>query len=123
MAKTKPITWMDEPEEHDYPASVSYLTLHYEEKKAIEITNKLKTAPLVEFKAKDIYRASALPLLGISNLHVKRNLKKIKHGEALSPLLLVRDTKTGKLLISDGYHRMCAVYTLDEDAFITCKIV
>jgi len=26
-------------------------------------------------------------------------------------------------VIADGYHRMCAVYSFDEDALIHCKIV
>ena len=53
-----------------------------------------------EFKAKDIFRASGLSLPGVSNLH-----------------------SNGKLVIADGYHRMCAVYTFDEDAVIAWKIV
>jgi len=38
-------------------------------------------------------------------------------------LLLVRDTRSSKLIIADGYHRLCAVYMCDEDAVIPCKIV
>jgi hypothetical protein len=34
-----------------------------------------------------------------------------------------RDTLGGKVIIADGYHRVCAVYRLDEDAIIPCKIV
>jgi hypothetical protein len=26
-------------------------------------------------------------------------------------------------IIADGYHRLCAVYSLNEDALIPCKIV
>jgi len=37
--------------------------------------------------------------------------------------LLCRDKDRGKLIIADGYHRLCAVYTFDEDAMIPCKIV
>ena len=29
----------------------------------------------------------------------------------------------GKVVIADGYHRMCAIYLFDEDAPIFCKIV
>jgi hypothetical protein len=29
----------------------------------------------------------------------------------------------GKIVIADGYHRPCAVYSFDEDADIPCKIV
>jgi len=49
-------------------------------------------------------------------------LKKIKRGEPLSPILLVRDTANGKVVIADGYHRLCALYTFDEDALVRCKI-
>jgi hypothetical protein len=27
------------------------------------------------------------------------------------------------VIIADGYHRLCAVYSVDEDALIPCKIV
>lgn len=42
--------------------------------------------------------------------------------EPLSPLLLCRDPGHGKLVIADGYHRLCAVYSVDEDAMIPCQI-
>lgn len=115
--------WLKKPEEHDYPAAKSYLSLIYDAETAPRYVAQLKRASVVEFKAKDIFRASALPLLGASNSHVKRNQKKIAAGQKLSPLLLVRDTANGRVVISDGYHRMCAIYALDEDAVIPCKIV
>jgi hypothetical protein len=37
--------------------------------------------------------------------------------------LLCRDERHGKLIIADGYHRLCAVYSFDEDAMIPCQIV
>jgi len=120
------IKWLDEPEEHDYPAAESYLSLIYEshvvhnEKSGLSI--RLKSAPIVLFKAKDIFRASGLPLLDETNSHVRKDKKKIDSGEKLSPLLLVRDTNNGKVVIADGYHRLCAVYLYDEDAVIPCKI-
>jgi len=83
---------------------------------------KLQRARMSKFKAKDIFRASRLSLLGISNYHVKKDRKKIKARQFLSPLLLVRDDKNGKVVIADGYHRLCAVYSFDEDALIPCKI-
>ena len=49
--------------------------------------------------------------------------KKIESGIALSPLLLIRDAVHGKDVIADGYHRLCAIYSFDEDAVICCKIV
>ena len=117
------ILWMDDVEEHDYPAAAAYLGIIYNDTKVADMVKKLRQAEIVMFKAKDIFRASGLSLLGISNGHVDKDRKKILKGKALSPLLLVRDTSNGKVVIADGYHRMCAIYGFDEDAEIHCKIV
>jgi len=106
------IKWLYKPEEHDYPAAGSYLNLLYPEPAARALVAKLRRAAMVEFKSKDIFRASGLALLGLNNSHVSKDQK-----------LLVRDAAHGKVLIADGYHRLCAVYSFDEDAVIPCKIV
>jgi len=54
---------------------------------------------------------------------VEKDRKKIRNGVALSPLLLVRDEPNGRVVVADGYHRLCAVFGFDEDAWIRCKIV
>ncbi len=123
MSKPISIQWLSEPEEHDFPAAQSYLTLLYPESVAAQYSQKLRDAPSAQFKAKDIFRASGLPLLGMSNSHVEANCDKIKAGQSLSPLLLVRDPQHGKVIIADGYHRLCAVYSFAEDSVIPCKIV
>ena len=123
MKKAKEIKWFKEPESHDYPAVVSYLSLIFAEATAKDYTADLKKAKMSEFKAKDVFRASSLSLLGVSNSHVEKNLKKIKKGEKMSPILLVRDSENSKVIIADGYHRLCAVYAISEDALIPCKIV
>jgi hypothetical protein len=124
MKKKKiPINWRNSPEEHDYPAAFSYLSLIYEKDAVEAIMKRLKKAKVVGFKAKDAFRAAGLSLLGISNHHVETNRRKILAGEKLSPILLVRDPKNGKVIIADGYHRMCSVYAFDEDAVLPCKIV
>jgi disulfide oxidoreductase YuzD len=64
-----------------------------------------------------------LSLLSVSNSHVDKDLEKINKGQALSPLLLVREEAAGRVVIADGYHRLCAVYGLDEDALIPSKII
>jgi hypothetical protein len=122
LSETVKIQWLPEPEEHDYPAALSYLSLIYEEDIAAGLVKKLRAAPVVNFKAKDIFRASGLSLLGVSNSHVDKDRKKIRNGQKLSPLLLVREKGSSKVVIADGYHRLCAVYSLDEDAIIPCKI-
>lgn len=122
MSKTK-IQWLGQPEEHDYPSAESYLNLIYDSENAARFVQQLRQAPLSQFKAKDIFRASALSLLGVSNSHVEKDTQKIKSNQSLSPLLLIRDKANSKLVIADGYHRLCAVYAMDEDALIPCKIV
>ena len=123
MGKKLKGRWLDEPNEDDYAAAESFLTLIYDEESTASFVKKLKKAEVLQFKAKDIFRASGLPLLGINNSHVKVDQKKIVAGKKLSPVLLVRQASSGRVIIADGYHRMCAAYSLDEDASIPCKIV
>lgn len=123
MSDNPEIKWLPDVEDKDYPAAQSYLGLLHTDAEVIGLVNKLKAAKVVQFKAKDIFRASGLSLLAVTNYHVAKDEKKIKEGTALSPLLLVRDVPNGKLVIADGYHRLCAVYAADEDALIPSKIV
>jgi len=125
MAKAKLINikWRPDVEEQDYPAAESYLSMLYSAEQVVELMAKFENAPIVQFKAKDIFRATQLSLLGISSSHVEKDRKKIRKGKRLSPLLLVRDEHNGKVVIADGYHRLCAIYEFDEDAWIHCKIV
>jgi hypothetical protein len=122
MKKTK-IKWLGKPQKRDYPAARSYLSLLLQPKLAKAVVEKLKRAQITEFAAKDIFRASALPLLSNGNSHVERYRQLIILREPLSPLLLWRDAAHGNLVIADGYHRLCAVYTFDEYAVIPCQIV
>lgn len=123
MDSNTTIKWLATPEDRNFPAAESYLSLIYDSKTATNLSQKLKQVPVSEFKAKDIFRASGLSLLGVSNSHVEKDRTKILGGQALSPLLLVRDPANGKVVIADGYHRMCSVYGFDENAVIPCKIV
>ena len=125
MAKAKlyDMTWKKDVEDHDYSAARAYLSLVYDKKRVAKTIAKLKKAKVAEFKAKDIFRASQLSLLGVSNSHVQRDRAKIAKGHPLPPILLVREPILGKVIVADGYHRMCAVYQIDEDAVIHCKIV
>ena len=122
-AEPKEIKWLPEVQEHDYSAAESYLSLIYAEDRVAEIMARLRSAPTTQFKGKDIFRASRLSLLGVSDSHVEKDRKKIRKGQSLSPLLLLRDEQHGGVVIADGYHRLCAVYELDEDVWIRCKIV
>lgn len=117
------IKWLDKPQKHDYPAAQSYLSLSMDDAAAKAASEQLQNAEMTSFAAKDIFRASGLSLLGVSDSHVEKDREQIIRKEKLSPLLLYRDNRNGKLIIADGYHRLCAVYKFKEDAIIPCKIV
>jgi len=123
MAKRFRIRWLAQPKPNNYPAAQSYLNLVFDDKTATRYVQQLKRAAVSQFKSKDIFRASSLPLMGVSNFFVELDRKKILKGEALSPILLVRDTLNRRVIVADGYHRLCSVYSIDEEAPIPCKIV
>jgi hypothetical protein len=121
--RTAEIRWRPEPEADNYDAARSYLSLIFETTRVGRYVTLLRRGRVTQFKAKDIFRASELSLLGISNAHVEKDRRKIAAGKKLSPILLVRDAVRARVIIADGYHRLCAVYGYDEDALIPCKIV
>jgi hypothetical protein len=116
--------WKNEPDAHDYPAADAYLSLILDETDAASVVADLEKAPLVHRMAKDLLRASNLELLPEDNAHVAADLKKVRRGERLSPVLLVRGSMNSgvALTIADGYHRVCASYHIDENADIPCRL-
>ena len=118
------VIWGSKPEDHDYPAAQSYLSLLADGDEITRIMEELQGADIELIKAKDVIRASGFPLLSPSNFHVKRDLKKITDKKTLSPILLIRGDGADflALTIADGYHRACAVYWNSEDDFIHAKI-
>jgi hypothetical protein len=116
--------WKQEPEDHDFPAAADYLSLLVPEPVSASVVDELRTAISVSRKAKDLMRASRLPLLPIGDPHVATDLKRVAKGELLSPVLLVRGQAANglALIVADGYHRICASYHLDENADIPCRI-
>jgi hypothetical protein len=113
--------WMDKPEDHDFPAAKSYLSLLVDADAADRIVKKLQDQDGVHhFAAKDILRASGLPCLPLDDPEVSLDLAKVKEGKLLSPALLVRGTPTW---IADGYHRVCVSYHIDPKTMVPCRIV
>ena len=117
--------WKLEPDEHDYPAALLYLSLVMPTASCEDVVSRLRGAEIQHFKAKDLMRASRLKLLSKGNFHVAADLRKVKQGQPLSPVLLVRGQHAQgvALTIADGYHRICASYTIDENAEIPCRLV
>jgi hypothetical protein len=125
MSQVSNVSWKSDPEDHDYPAAESYLSLVAGESQVDDLVRRLRHGKTVRYKAKDMLRAAGLPLLPMDNAHVKSDLHKIEAGEALSPVLLVRgDLERGvPAQIADGYHRVCASYHVNENTDIPCRIV
>jgi hypothetical protein len=113
--------WKDEPEDEDFPSARSYLSLLVGLDAATKLAKALrKQKLLVHFAAKDLLRASGLPLLPADDSEVSSDLEKIKQGKKLSPVLLVQGDP---LWVADGYHRVCVSYHLDEKEPVPCRIV
>jgi hypothetical protein len=113
--------WKDEPDAQDLPAAKSYLSLLVGPAAAAKLVKALrKEAKLRHHPAKDLLRASGLPLLAANDSEVKADLEKVKAGKKLSPVLLVQGIP---LWVADGYHRICASYHLEETAEVPCRIV
>lgn len=118
------VRWLSQPEEQDYPGAADYLSLLGADIMVTSIVASLMVAPIQHRKAKDIFRAARLVLLPEDNAHVASDLKKIKEGKKLSPILMV----AGNLAlgipahVADGYHRVCASYYTDENTDIPLKL-
>lgn len=113
--------WKNGPEAKDYPAAASYLSLLVGPLAAAKLVKALRKAKTLEHHAaKDILRASGLPLLGPHDSEVAVDLEKVSSGERLSPVLLVRGVP---LWVADGYHRVCASCHIDEKSPVPCRVV
>lgn len=112
------------PAPHDFDAAADYLSLLFDETTVRGVVWRLRAATITTKKAKDLLRASRLGVLPLDDHELVRDLKKVRKGERLSPVLLVRGGLGGDrpLTIADGYHRICASYHLDEDADIPCRL-
>jgi hypothetical protein len=118
-----PVKWLDDLAKDDYESAKTYLSLIYEEKTAATYVKKIRSAKISQYRAEDILRASELPVLDPNDKCVKKNRKKIATGKKLSPILLVRDPNREKVIIADGYHRICAVDFCNNATLIHCKII
>jgi hypothetical protein len=116
--------WKNKPDVRDFEAAQCYLSLIYPAPQTKRLVHALRSAKTLEHTAKDLLRASALPLLPRHQSRVEDDLKRINKGKPLSPVLLIQGdmSKAVPLIIADGYHRVCAVYYYDEDAPIACRL-
>ena len=117
MAKHQTL-WSERPAPQDYTAALNFLTLQFPAAMARRLVTKARKVKATEHIARDILRASNLPLLPSDERHVAENLKRIRKGKALSPIILIQgDLTHGRsFVIADGHHRMCAACHADEDS-------
>lgn len=87
--------WTKKPESTDYQAARRFLSLIYPGDRPQKLVRVMRKAKTVEQVAKDLLRASGLPLLPRAEM----------------------------LVVADGYHRICAICHFDEDAPVRCRIV
>jgi hypothetical protein len=114
--------WLSEPEEKDYAAANSYLSLLLALDRLGEAVALLRKAPEGAWRAKDILRAAGLPLLKRKqSSEVAEKFDHIVKGVPISPILLIHDGR-GRLTIADGYHRACAAYLVDEDTQVPGRL-
>jgi hypothetical protein len=104
MAKEK-LVWKIKPERRDYVAATSFLSLIFPAPRAKALVRALHSAPVTHRAAKDLLRASGLPLLPMDEASVKGDL-----------------SKGIPLVVADGYHRICAVCHYDELAPVASQI-
>jgi len=122
MGKKTVVQWLDEPIAHDYEAAEQYLQLLYAPDTARCLSDQLRQAPMVEYAAKDILRASGTSILYIEAFDWSKHEKSLSDGKPLAPILLVRQNNSGPLIIADGFHRLCALFSADEEIKVPCKI-
>jgi len=123
MKKPRKIKWLKAPAERNYPAAEAYLRLHFSDSAARNLIKKLRSAAVAEFAAKDILRASGLPMSEVEVFDWKVQNSEVEEGEPLSPILLVRRGEGQHVIVADGFHRLCAVFSFDQKATVMCKIV
>jgi hypothetical protein len=124
VAKPLKVKWLDEPEEKDYAAARSYLSLLVPGGDLDRLIDALQKAPSGRWRAKDILRATQLPLLGATRSEeVAEKLKKIRANERLSPILIVILRPDVVAQIADGYHRTCAACLAHEDSLVPGRIL
>jgi hypothetical protein len=118
------LAWKRKPEAEDYRGALNYLSLVGSDTHAKKLLRALHRAKTVERAAKDLLRASNLPLLPRDEPHVDEDLRRIHKGKPLAPVLLVQGeaSKGLPLIVADGYHRICAICYYDENAPILCRM-
>jgi hypothetical protein len=119
------VTWKKHLTGEEFDAAFNYLSLTLPTRQAQRLVATARHLVPMQRIAKDVLRASRLPLLPRDERHVAEDLKKIRKGKSLAPIILIQgDLASGRPpIIADGYHRMCAACHADEDAAVGVVLV
>lgn len=116
--------WFKRPEDKDYIAARTYLSLVASDDVAKVIARKLKRAStdVVKYRANDILRSSRLMVNEWDEVMVQHDIEKVRTGQPLSPVLLVtiRDNFETPLIIADGFHRVLTCHRIDPKYEVPC---
>ena len=116
------VQWLEDASDEDYSAAAHYLSLLDVQKNVDKAVVEMRSATITEFKATDLLRAAQLTVPKIDDRPSREQMKKIKNGEPISPVLLMRASALKKVIIADGFHRICAAYRIDPDVVLRCKL-
>ena len=117
--------WSSAPSSKDLKAASDYLSLLVTEDQLGSLISRFRRSPTIMHEAKDLLRASQTTLLDDDDPHVAENLKRIKKGKKISPVLLIRGNAAAgiTLTVADGHHRICASWYWNENEPVACRIV
>lgn len=117
------VQWLEDAIDEDYGAAAHYLSLLEVQKNVDKAVAEMRSVAITKFKATDLLRAAQLTVPKADDRPTREQIKKIKNGEAISPVLLMRASALKKVIIADGFHRVCAAYRIDPDVVLHCKLV
>lgn len=103
--------------QEDFVAAQSFLGLLFPDTSATEIANQFIDIEVTIKNATDILRAAGYP---VPKEHEVENW--LNEDETLSPVLLAR-TLERRLLIVDGYERLCESFELTKDREVPVRLI
>lgn len=116
------LKWSKKPKKKNYAAAKAYLDLQFGRKRASAITTRLKRASVKKCAARDILRASHTPMAEVKAFDWDKQIKDIKRGRRISPILLVCGEHGAPVVIADGFHRLCAAFAFNQDVKVRFKL-
>jgi hypothetical protein len=118
---TKTVNWKRDVDPQDFMAALNYLSLRLDMDRASLAVAALQNCKLTSRRVNDIVRATGGTPLPRNDPGVQKNLRKIRNGRYLSPVLIVSYELGGE--VADGWHRVCGVYHTDPFAEVPCRLV